>query len=106
MFILEVREGYLNSGSFEIIYFLKYETMSICLHVPAQDDLTSMLYLQDLYNVDMSSIYVVKDLVRRQETCVSSLNEAYTGHCRDNMGVCPNDHASSEGAHIDYPLDS
>lgn len=37
----------------KIMYSLKYETLSICAHVPTQEDLTIMLYLHDIYNIDL-----------------------------------------------------
>lgn len=44
----------------KIIYPLQCETLSISAHEPAQEDLTGILYLYVLYNVDRISIYVIK----------------------------------------------
>lgn len=42
----------------KIIYSLKCEAILVCAHEPAQKDLTVMLYLHDLYNVNM--IYICR----------------------------------------------
>lgn len=66
---------------------LKCDTILICLHVPAQEDLTVILLLHYFYNADMISIYVIKIssqtmsplCIETKKRCVPNLNKEHTG---------------------------
>lgn len=69
----------------KIINFLKCGDMSICaLLARAQEGLTSMLYLHDIYNVHRISIYVIESLgqtsssLHVEDRRIPNLSEGYT----------------------------
>lgn len=71
----------------KLIYFIKCQTTSICPHILSQKDLTTMLYLCDLYKVGRICIYLEMEpyqtlsfyQVKAKETCLPYLNVKYAG---------------------------
>lgn len=68
-------------SSFKIVYSLKFEAISVCTKVCAQEDLMSCMF-------SWSSVYVIKSLVKlrtpspveTKERYVPNLNDAFSDH--------------------------
>lgn len=74
-----------ETSPIKIMYLFKYEAMSVWIDVLAQEDLSAILYLHNIYNVGRISIYVIKThsetlspaIVETQDHYVSNMNERF-----------------------------
>lgn len=74
-----------ETSPIKIMYLFKYEAMSVWIDVLAQEDLSAILYLHNIYNVGKISIYVIKThsetlspaIVETQDHYASNMNERF-----------------------------